>query len=242
MVEEHFFRFFRRTANHFRRLAYKTVFIKRQVIIVYLSWRRNRQALERRSLFNTTVDFRVQKAILFCKYMKYRREAGFIAYQNQREMFRGSLRIIFPVRPSITQIHFYSIQIRDKLSGHDNLGLMIFEEEKPKEVWGRDLDSIFLSKNTAIKKILDVDLIDAGETIMEEISDYTITSESASIKDEKSECSDQISALPEESTKDYEYGLQNWSDIKYLNKEIPLDKTEYIIEGEGYISSSSSEY
>ena len=86
-----------------------------------------------------------------------------------KEKFRGDLKVIFPVRPNITNYQQYAFNERMKSAGLDRSGILVFELENS-HYWGRNLKSIFVPKTAVIDNLLDVDLVDADPTVIEEVS------------------------------------------------------------------------
>mmetsp|Transcript_24748 Transcript_24748/g.27414 ORF Transcript_24748/g.27414 Transcript_24748/m.27414 type:complete len:131 (+) Transcript_24748:358-750(+) len=125
-------------------------------------------------------------------------------------------------------------------SGIDRSGILIFESDSS-QYCGREIQSIFVPKGDIIDNLLDFDVIDQGDTVIEEISLMSSSSGSQSgnsLKEYQSDSEDSELDIPEE-----EVPVKSWSDIKFNGHKISMYETQLLLpEGdEGYISSSSSE-
>ena len=52
-----------------------------------------------------------------------------------------------------------------------NSGMMVYSSSSS-QFWGKDLNSVFVSKSVIMNRIMDVDYVDIDKTVIEEISDY----------------------------------------------------------------------
>lgn len=124
-----------------------------------------------------TLEQAIKKAVMSYYLQEYLQDARYQIYLERKEQFRGSLRKIFPVKPPITRIGNYVTWQRMNSAGLVNSGLLMFDSNSS-QYCGRELKSVFVPKTTVINNILDVDYVDAAQTVIEEISDYISDSSS----------------------------------------------------------------
>lgn len=89
-------------------------------------YRKNKKALKDKVRY-LHQDEAIKKALLAYSFNKYTREVNYYYYLQKKDQFRGSLRVLFPVSPTVTRIHNYTNWKRLNEAGMSNSGLLIFQ-------------------------------------------------------------------------------------------------------------------